>query len=264
LFRSSLISYEDFCGDVELAAASTEGGVSRRGNRVADALNRASTQRFSRAEEDADSAVDDALSANNVKTWYTRHASPKQRREFDGVFDSLRQFKESNSVDLSSYGRRINGSNTERGRFDDVEESTIRMNAFDRASIGKRYGNSVSDSQDSTLRGSRYRSPSPSPAPRRPQSPRSPPGKVGAAMWGSDTPLDRKGKAPVLDNNHWLCPVCYYTENLKSFSKCEVCDSANPSSQKDFQLKEQCGNCSFLNGPFAYECEMCGKTMKKR
>jgi hypothetical protein len=260
LFRSSLISYEDFCGDLELAATSSEGGASRKGNRVTDALNRASNQRSSRVEDD-DSAVDDALSANNVKTWYTRHASPKQRRDFDGVFDSLRQFKESNSVDLSSYSRRINGSYTERG---DVDESTIRMNAFDRTATGKRYGNSVTDSQDSTLRGSRYRSPSPSPAARRPQSPRSPPGKVGAAMWGSDTPLDRKGKAPILDHNHWLCPVCYYTENSNSLSKCEVCDSANPSSQKDFQIKEQCGNCCFLNGPFAFECEMCGKAIKKR
>lgn len=226
-------------------------------------LNSASGRRFSRGGEDAETGVDDTLSTSNVKTWYMRHASPKQRREFDGVFDSLRQFKESNSVDLSSSTRRSAGINSGRGRFDDVEESTIRMDGFDRTSRGGRY-DGVAESRDSTLRGSRYRSPSPSATSRRPQSPRSPPGKVGAAMWGSDTPLDRKGKAPALDNSHWVCAVCYYTENLKTFSKCEVCDSPNPTSQKDFQLKEQCGNCSFLNGPFAFECEMCGKSLKKR
>ena len=28
---------------------------------------------------------------------------------------------------------------------------------------------------------------------------------------------------------------------------------------QDFQLKEQCRNCTFLNGQFSDECEMCGE-----
>jgi methionyl-tRNA synthetase len=30
---------------------------------------------------------------------------------------------------------------------------------------------------------------------------------------------------------------------------------------QDYQLKEQCRNCTFLNGQFARECEMCGEPL---
>lgn len=133
--------------------------------------------------------------------------------------------------------------------------------------------------------GASYRSPSPHRRSESPASPRSPPGKVGTAMWGSNTPLGQKGVTPSVDATHWVCAVCYYTENVKSANKCAVCDSANTSNHKvhimpilkstpvlmilfhalsqDYQLKEQCKNCSFLNGHFASECEMCGTALKR-
>lgn len=30
---------------------------------------------------------------------------------------------------------------------------------------------------------------------------------------------------------------------------------------QDYQVKEQCRNCTFLNGQFAEECEMCGEAL---
>jgi methionyl-tRNA synthetase len=30
---------------------------------------------------------------------------------------------------------------------------------------------------------------------------------------------------------------------------------------QDYQVKEQCRNCTFLNGQFADECEMCGEPL---
>ena len=79
--------------------------------------------------------------------------------------------------------------------------------------------------------GASYRSPSPV-RHKSPASPRSPPGKVGSAMWGSHTPLGQKGVTPSVDATHWVCAVCYYTENPKGSNKCEVCDSANTNNQK--------------------------------
>lgn len=33
------------------------------------------------------------------------------------------------------------------------------------------------------------------------------------------------------------------------------------TSLQDYQVKEQCRNCTFLNGQFADECEMCGEPL---
>lgn len=33
---------------------------------------------------------------------------------------------------------------------------------------------------------------------------------------------------------------------------------------QDYQVKEQCQNCTFLNGQFAEECEMCGEPLTAR
>lgn len=70
-----------------------------------------------------------------------------------------------------------------------------------------------------------------------PRTPRSPPGKVGAVMWGSDTPIHRKGKAPVLEHDHWVCGVCYFTENRATSKNCEMCSSPNYSEQKVSRLE---------------------------
>lgn len=80
-------------------------------------------------------------------------------------------------------------------------------------------------------------------------------------MWGSDTPLARKGKVPHLGDDKWCCAVCLYVENPANAENCLVCDSPNYTVRKEYQVKEQCRNCTFLNGQFADECEMCGEPL---
>ena len=80
-------------------------------------------------------------------------------------------------------------------------------------------------------------------------------------MWGSHTPLAKKGKALEMGDGHWCCAVCLYVENPSSAQTCAVCDSPNYTIRKDYQVKEQCRNCTFLNGQFADECEMCGEPL---
>lgn len=92
-------------------------------------------------------------------------------------------------------------------------------------------------------------------------APRTSPSKVGSRMWGSSTPLNKKGKAPAVNGDRWCCPVCLYVENPADIDNCVVCDSPNYALRKDYQLKEQCRNCTFLNGEFAEECEMCGEPL---
>lgn len=88
------------------------------------------------------------------------------------------------------------------------------------------------------------------------------PSKMGSIMWGKDTPMVSKGKVPAARHGDtWCCAVCMYVENPTSASVCQVCDSPNYTIRKDFQVKEQCRNCTFLNGQFAKDCEMCGEPL---
>jgi Ca2+-binding EF-hand superfamily protein len=91
-------------------------------------------------------------------------------------------------------------------------------------------------------------------------APRTSPSKMGSKIWGSQTPLAKKGAVPQM-HNRWCCAVCLYTENPAEVENCTVCDSPNYAQRKDYQLKEQCRNCTFLNGEFAEECEMCGEPL---
>jgi hypothetical protein len=87
------------------------------------------------------------------------------------------------------------------------------------------------------------------------------PSKMGSIMWGKDTPMVSKGKVPTRHGDTWCCAVCMYVENPTTATVCQVCDSANYAIRKDFQVKEQCRNCTFLNGQFAKDCEMCGEPL---
>eukprot|EP01036_Dinobryon_divergens_P023157 gene23157-31476_t len=87
------------------------------------------------------------------------------------------------------------------------------------------------------------------------------PSKAGSKMWGNRTPLSKKGHALKVDSNKWCCTVCMYVENPKDAQNCIVCDSPNYNANKDYQVREQCQNCTMLNGQFAEECEMCGEPL---
>jgi hypothetical protein len=62
--------------------------------------------------------------------------------------------------------------------------------------------------------------------------PRTSPSKVGARMWGSDTPLAQKGHPLRGDEDKWCCAVCLYVENPASSDVCIVCDSPNYNNRK--------------------------------
>jgi hypothetical protein len=67
------------------------------------------------------------------------------------------------------------------------------------------------------------------------QVPRTSPSKMGTKVWGNETPLAKKGKLPILeDDNKWCCAVCLYVENPLTAEKCLVCDSVNYANRKVF------------------------------
>ena len=107
-----LISYEDFCDDLEKAADISQSrfGTSQRGRNTLSRSGTPGTIGGSRGRiqrtinrRDDYTEVDEpepAFDSRNVERWYSRAASPKQRREFNSVYDSLKQFKDSNSIDV--------------------------------------------------------------------------------------------------------------------------------------------------------------------
>jgi Ca2+-binding EF-hand superfamily protein len=73
-------------------------------------------------------------------------------------------------------------------------------------------------------------------SPRRSTSsiapPRTSPSKVGSRMWGSHTPLNKKGQALRVGDDKWCCAVCLYVENSIHSATCAVCDSPNYNNNK--------------------------------
>lgn len=104
-----LVAYEEFCSDLEKASTGAlDSSRSLRRSSIAATADRTafsssirrSTQRPRASPRDDYSDIDDAVdtfAAKNVGKWYAREASPKQRREFDNVFESLEQFRQSNA-----------------------------------------------------------------------------------------------------------------------------------------------------------------------
>lgn len=123
IFRE-LIAYEEFCDDLEKASAGTLGSSRRHtitgpervsygssfkkvaGTGAPLSRSRGAGFKLDSVRDDESELDDGAFAHRNVERWYTREASPKQRREFDNVFDSLQQFKLTNSVDHDFNPRR--------------------------------------------------------------------------------------------------------------------------------------------------------------
>ena len=82
--------------------------------------------------------------------------------------------------------------------------------------------------------------------------------QVGSRLWGSETPLELKGRPLELGRGGvWSCSVCMYAENPAGATTCIVCDTA------DYRHKAPsgsgCRNCRFdKNERGARECAMCG------
>lgn len=79
--------------------------------------------------------------------------------------------------------------------------------------------------------------------PRSPIRSSMPPAKVGSKMWGSHTPLQKKGRAPRLGEGKWCCKVCMYVDNEDAARKCTVCDC--PKSADDPVRKNHNVPCNY-------------------
>ena len=278
LHDKGLVVYEDFCRALDSAEVAINrtsnpedsAAVGRRKGFVYgsgfDGL------RTSRTEVDD---TDHALSADNVDRWFKSEASPKQRRDFTNVYESLQRFKGQQEA-----------SRTFREFPSDLEDGSElagpRLSdslSFGRPPASTRYGaersswtrDSWDRDGDTSPKRSYSRSlypESPSASYSRKDTPlarrSSSPSKVGTAVWGSAVPLAQKGRLPRLEDGRWCCAVCLYVENSHSAKVCGVCDSPNYNSRKDFMVKEQCPNCTFLNGHFSSDCEMCGSRLARR
>ena len=286
------VCYDDFCTALERHAASE--ASSGYYPRLRDSLRysgRLDDLRNSARLQDTGSSP---LASDNIEKWYSQDATPREQRDFDRVYGSLDRFKA--TMDPSSTHRHHNSSFHPPRPSDSVSRLQLdkTRHSWDRggiASLG--YNDTPRDYLESSYRHESPRHSQTSPGRNRHSNdrlsgslegtfhaPRSPPAKVGSVMWGSDTPLRNKGHEIQLDDSCWVCSVCYFTENPMKAKNCEICESPNYNVQKvcehqwpiahysptcgtislqDFQIKQQCKFCTFLNGHFAKECEMCGK-----
>lgn len=262
LSSPGLVCYEDFCHVAETSARGAG----------ADRATTAAGRGMRDAYDDGE-----ALSHSNVDRWFTREASPKQRREFTGLYDTLRAFKAANSdtrgsrdYGSSTYGREVPITLDEGSFYNGpglfppkVSDSLSFRSSLPKAPSSGRYGSRERDSWDLDTRESsrspeRARDVYHASGRSSPVPPRTSPSKIGSRMWGSSTSLEEKGRPPKMDDGMWCCVVCLYTENVAAATKCTICDSVNYVKRKDFAVKEQCRNCTFLNGHLSTECEMCG------
>lgn len=294
----NLVCYEDFCSalerhaaseaaDVRYSRTSAHGDTDYRGRtRLRDSGRlddlRASARLY-------DNYEDSPFSSSNIEKWYNQDATPREQRDFDRVHGSLDRFKAQMDPDYDNHPAMSSGkysslrspprhsrSNSFHPPRPSDSVSRLRLdktsthNSWDRSSrdssrslSGRDRPHGIAD--ESPKYGSGYGSPGRNPRHSDGElggtfhAPRSPPSKVGSVMWGSDTPLRSKGHEVHMDSSSWVCSVCYFTENPMKAKACEICQSPNYNVQKDFQIKQQCSNCTFLNGHFAKECEMCGE-----
>ena len=230
----------------------------------------------------SDDDVDTTLASNNVEKWLRTGASPKQRKEFDEIFDSLQRFKLQQSNVASGF--RDFPNNLEDGSYippPKVSESISLRGSGNRpplSATSNRYNNNGTTSWDNdytptsptrrsnnNARFSSYDASSPLRDNRAssPMLPRTSPSKVGTVVWGRDIPISQKGRIPKLDDGNWCCAVCLYIENPISSKTCGVCDTPNYTLRKDYSVKEICSNCTFSNGQLAVECEMCGEPLSR-
>lgn len=190
--------------------------------------------------EDFLDAVESAV--ESVTTIREGMIAPPRRSKssrFDGTFSTddseLRQSRSVNPFRMSNSGIKPPLSTSKYQDFDSEEEEFPTLKRGDASTRyaaswnSRSLGDSFSQSRGAPLTPGRSST-------SKLETPRSPPGKVGSSMWGSQTPLGKKGKPPRPGDGKWVCAVCYYTENSESSSTCDVCASANHHHDKVFSL----------------------------
>lgn len=290
LSDKALIVYDDFCRAIESSLDrtlldTTVFTKSKKGSFVYgsgyDGLRSSRGNNYNTttsSSNDYDNS-DPNLAPRNVERWLRSDATPKDKRDFSKVYESLQKFKQSQSNIIRDFPNELeDGTETAIGGGfgPKLSESISLSRSFNRPPLSvSRYSAAESrqswnreswdDQGDrSPVRNSKARSLYPeSPSRNTPVMPRTSPSKVGSIIWGRDMPISQKGRIPKMDDGNWVCAVCLYVENPLGSSTCNVCDSPNYTARKDFQVKEQCSNCTFLNGQFAVECEMCGEPLSR-
>jgi len=200
-------------------------------------------------------ASDDNLQANNVEQWYLNKATPAQKHQFENLYESIRDFRETQP--------------SFPGHKPDLRQTTMlpKMNLqLDLDKVEADFSRSRHTSRTGTMpiqQMSPIRSPMQS---SRRQSHTtemmySPVGSAGASIWGKHNKAN-KGQVPswAKKSNYWMCAVCFYTENPSNTPECEICRSTNPES-RGAEVIQQCSKCTFQNEEYAVECEMCGEKL---
>lgn len=196
--HSALVLYEDFLDTLDRAAGA-EGRIS-----LSASLRNSSSGGF--------------VNGSGYDGLRTSHTN-------DGWDDDLRRFRQSNSYHPGDYP---------------IELEEGSDSAFGGLSLSPpKPSDSLSFPRGATRHGSpsRYHQSYSTESPRSSFQrtipvPKSSPSKVGSKMWGSDTPLAKKGKVVNVGEGNWCCAVCLYTENSLQASTCAVCDSPNYTIRK--------------------------------
>lgn len=254
----NLICYEDFCRTIETHAIKDNTWSKEKSFMTGERNNRSN-------QYDRDYSYGDTF--NNSSNYETNEKWYQDSTPRDRDYDQMTMESKYDNVGQQRYFSSSLASASNSGYLPPKPSDSVSRLRFNKSinNYGDTYG-----SRDGIATFSSYGSQSPRyTSPLRnsndrlnssggiSNAPRSPPSKVGSKAWGTETPLSNKGNVPKLDDC-WVCSVCYFTENPHRAKFCEICQSANYNDNKDFQIKQQCSNCTFLNGHFARECEMCG------
>lgn len=207
----ALVLYEDFLDSLE-RAANAEGRVS-----LSASLRRSSSGGY--VNGSGYDGLRGSVGSNDGGGWE----------------DELRKFRQSTTQQQSRYGdypiELEEGSDSAYGG----------MGALGGPLSPPKVADSLTFSRVGSLRGnqspSRYHRSGDDTSPRSSYQrsiahPSTSPSKVGSKMWGSHTPLARKGNVLNAGEGNWCCAVCLYVENPTTSQTCAVCDSPNYTIRK--------------------------------
>jgi Ca2+-binding EF-hand superfamily protein len=278
--QENYMSYEDFCQCLERASRDSNNGTyNNNDNNNSSSFHNSVTNRDGRMTPQTSRGNENhhflGIAANNLIDGQNFSTEEDDFQEGfgsnTGVRHSLQRFRQSVSELPPSNGnsavRRYQSQSSQFGTIE-LERGSADYGMMSPPKVFDSYsGNYLapSSARSSYSQGGggntmRYSTPTRSSRDGSFNASKTSPSKIGSKIWGNNTLLAKKGTVPQM-HNRWCCVVCLYTENPAEVENCVVCDSPNYSQRKDYQLKEQCRNCTFLNGEFAEECEMCGEPL---
>ncbi|CAM9255060.1 unnamed protein product [Chrysoparadoxa australica] len=205
------------------------------------------------------------LSKSNINAWYQQSADASQQRDFQQLHKSLRHFRHQRDLEMRAALDRSSSSATggiSQADYDQDQTHTLNLDEVHMGgaagACGRRDWSRSKPNMGETETSRALQ--------RQGFGPRSPtsPSNNGAGVWGSHTPLERKGSlsfAKSISNPHdWMCPVCFFAENKQERKLCAICSAPNPGA-KTSQVLQACANCTFSNSSHSTSCDMCGEPL---